>query len=239
MSVLSINFTISNVSVSPPPGVSSVTNNASASISSAFSRLDLNSSRVPAVIGPFTSITKTFFASANCGIKNKNVKNKISFFIEDKEMLVLINLFNQNSSSSSNTCVLLGLIAVFFSSFFSDIWTAFVNPAIEPKAPLGTTIKFFSLAISVNVWSSLNLNAIGTFWYKDAASVIFLDASISPKAIITLDLLSRSASACLAIALIISSGRLASFIVTPLTFIPQGSVAVSKIFCTLLLSSSL
>ena len=71
-----------------------------------------------------------------------------------------------------------------------------------------------------------------------AASLSRAAAWNSPSAWMTLARRSRSASACLAMARFISSGRSTSFISTSATLMPQGSVASSRMVCILTLSLS-
>ncbi len=78
-------------------------------------------------------------------------------------------------------------------------------------------VEFFSVAISAMVCKVLSCSATGCLEMRSAASPSLAAACISPSAATILALLSRSASASLAMALCMLSGRVMSLISTAVT----------------------
>ncbi len=89
-------------------------------------------------------------------------------------------------------------------------------------------VELFSEATSVKVWNSLSCNAVGPASLS-AACFRRWEAWYSPSAAMIFARLSRSLSACLAIARCICCGISTSLTSTALTFTPQGSVCSSMI----------
>src|SRR5882757_8518316 len=107
--------------------------------------------------------------------------------------------------------------------------TVLLNNEISSMGRGKTMVVFFSVPMSVRVWRYRSCMVMGCVESRAAASTRRWEAANSPSALMILERFSRSASACLAMARSMDSGRSTCLTSVLVTFTPQGAVCLSRI----------